>query len=216
MTTLTRIRLNRMHPAVRHDLADRQELHKTTMRLLRDPAGPAPRAAGGLLYRLEPGIEAVLLVQTTHPPHLEGLPAGYGTAVTHDLTFMFHALNPGLAVRYRITTAPTATTPSLHEPAHQPDERRPGTKYPLTGPAATAWWQRKATAAGLDLRSEPTAHPMPFPLAHTRPNPGPYHRLIQFDGTATVTDPNALAAAVRTGIGRGKPYGAGLLSLAPA
>ncbi|MFB9539716.1 MULTISPECIES: type I-E CRISPR-associated protein Cas6/Cse3/CasE [Streptomyces] len=30
-----------------------------------------------------------------------------------------------------------------------------------------------------------------------------------------VTDPNALEGAVIHGIGRGKPYGAGLLSLAP-
>lgn len=216
MTTLTRIRLNRLHPAVRHDLADRQELHKTTMRLLHDPTGPTARATGGLLYRLEPGVEAVLLVQTTHPPHLDGLPAGYGSADTHDLTGMFHALAPGLPVRYRITTAPTAATPASQAAPHPRTGRRTGTKYPLTGPEATAWWQRKAAAAGLHLPGEPTATPMPFPLAHTRPGPGPYHRLIQFDGTATVTDPHALEAAVREGIGRGKPYGAGLLSLAPA
>ncbi len=42
------------------------------------------------------------------------------------------------------------------------------------------------------------------------------HSLIRYDGTATVTDPTALTQAVLTGIGRGKPYGAGLLSLAPA
>lgn len=42
------------------------------------------------------------------------------------------------------------------------------------------------------------------------------HSLIRYDGTATVTDPEALAAALLTGIGRGKSYGAGLLSLAPA
>lgn len=42
------------------------------------------------------------------------------------------------------------------------------------------------------------------------------HSLVRYDGTATVTDPDALRAAVLAGIGRGKPYGAGLLSLAPA
>ncbi|WP_437012987.1 type I-E CRISPR-associated protein Cas6/Cse3/CasE [Streptomyces sp. enrichment culture] len=42
------------------------------------------------------------------------------------------------------------------------------------------------------------------------------HSLLRYDGTATVTDPDTLTAAMVHGIGRGKPYGAGLLSLAPA
>ncbi|RSN68457.1 type I-E CRISPR-associated protein Cas6/Cse3/CasE, partial [Streptomyces sp. WAC 05379] len=44
----------------------------------------------------------------------------------------------------------------------------------------------------------------------------PTHRLLQFDGTAHITDPDALTDALLTGIGRAKSYGAGLLSLAPA
>ncbi|WP_443065169.1 type I-E CRISPR-associated protein Cas6/Cse3/CasE [Streptomyces sp. NBC_00536] len=42
------------------------------------------------------------------------------------------------------------------------------------------------------------------------------HSLVRYDGTATGTDPQALMAAVLSGIGRGKPYGAGLLTLVPA
>ncbi|MFI2633005.1 type I-E CRISPR-associated protein Cas6/Cse3/CasE [Streptomyces collinus] len=42
------------------------------------------------------------------------------------------------------------------------------------------------------------------------------HSLLRYDGTATVTDPDTLTAAMVHGVGRGKPYGAGLLSLAPA
>jgi CRISPR system Cascade subunit CasE len=213
VTTLTRIRLNRMHPAVRRDLADREELHKTTMRLLPDNARPTPRAHGCLLFCLEPGLEAVLLVQTADPPHLAGLPGGYGTADTLDLAAMFAALAPGLAVRYRITAAPAAATSSPPDPA---TGRRRNTKYPLTGQAAQAWWQRRAAAAGLHLLGKNTATPCPFPLARTRSGPGPYHRLVRFEGTATVTDAAAVAHAVQHGIGRGKSYGAGLLCLAPA
>lgn len=39
---------------------------------------------------------------------------------------------------------------------------------------------------------------------------------MRYDGTAIVTDPDALAEAVLVGIGRAKSYGAGLLSLARA
>jgi CRISPR system Cascade subunit CasE len=216
VTTLTRIVLNRLHPAVRRDLADREQLHKTTMRLLPDPAGPTARAIGGLLYRMEPGIEAVLLVQTAYPPHLAGLYDGYGTAHSRDLTGMFQALTAGLPVRYRITTAPAACGPASQATPHPRTGRRRGTRHALTGPDATTWWQRKATAAGLHLADEPTASPCPFPQSPTRTAPAPYHHLIRFDGQATITDPAAVAAAVREGIGRGKSYGAGLLSLAPA
>ena len=40
------------------------------------------------------------------------------------------------------------------------------------------------------------------------------HAVVRFDGIGVVTDPDALRAAVLTGIGRGKSYGCGLLSLA--
>lgn len=213
MTTLTRIRLNRMHPCVRRDLADREQLHKTTMRLLPESQRPTARAEGGLLYCLEPGLEAVLLAQTAHPPNLAGLPAGYGTAHTLDLADMFAALTPGRAVRYRITAAPAAATSGPPDPA---TGRRRNTKYPLTGQAAQTWWERRAAAAGLHLLGKNTAAPCPFPLARTRTGPGPYHRLVRFEGIATVTDPAAAAHAVQHGVGRGKSYGAGLLCLAPA
>jgi CRISPR system Cascade subunit CasE len=36
-----------------------------------------------------------------------------------------------------------------------------------------------------------------------------------FDGLAVITDPEHVRAAVCEGIGRGKSYGCGLLSLAP-
>jgi len=39
---------------------------------------------------------------------------------------------------------------------------------------------------------------------------------VQFDGILQVTDPAKLVAAVETGIGSGKGFGGGLLSLAPA
>jgi CRISPR system Cascade subunit CasE len=41
------------------------------------------------------------------------------------------------------------------------------------------------------------------------------HALTRYDGIAVVTDPDALRRAVLGGVGRGKSYGAGLLSLAP-
>lgn len=201
--TLTRILLNRNTPAVRRDLADSTELHKTVMRLLPDHLGDQPRQQGGLLFRLEPHTRRpALLVQTLHQPRLDQLPANYGTAQTRDLTRMFHTLTPGSRVRYRITANPSRRDPKRRN------------VIPLHGDAALSWWHRRATQAGLDIHHV-EAERRRF-QAHTWQAGHPYHALTQFDGTATITDPAALTRALLTGIGKGKAYGAGLLSLAPA
>ncbi|MBU3865032.1 type I-E CRISPR-associated protein Cas6/Cse3/CasE [Streptomyces sp. 4503] len=40
--------------------------------------------------------------------------------------------------------------------------------------------------------------------------------VVPLSGTATITDPGLLQSRLAEGIGRGKPYGCGLLTLAPA
>ncbi|MFF4234031.1 type I-E CRISPR-associated protein Cas6/Cse3/CasE [Streptomyces sp. NPDC001820] len=215
--TLTRIRLNLRHPAVRRDLADYPGLHKTLMRLAPDHLGPQPRRQAGLLFRLDPHLrQPTLLVQTTTPPDLAALPSGYGTADTRDLTPLLTALRPGQRVHYRITANPSARagqrpTPT---PADTSARRRPRPVIALHGNDAMAWWRRRAEMAGLALESA-TMLPRDFRRPH-RSQPGPCHRLVQFDGTAHITDAAALADALCTGIGKTKSYGAGLLSLAPA
>ncbi|MFD6434343.1 type I-E CRISPR-associated protein Cas6/Cse3/CasE [Streptomyces venezuelae] len=42
------------------------------------------------------------------------------------------------------------------------------------------------------------------------------HHRVRFDGTATIVAPDLLRTALQKGIGRGKAYGCGLLSIAPA
>ncbi|MER5852962.1 type I-E CRISPR-associated protein Cas6/Cse3/CasE [Streptomyces sp. NPDC002012] len=214
MTSLTRIVLNTSHRAVRADLTDANSLHKTLMRLAPDGLGPNPRATAGLLFRLENGTDPVLLVQTADHPDLTALPDQYGTAQTRDLTPLFQALTPGLTVRYRITAAPTAARSDGTPTRHPITGKRRGKTTPLTGQDATAWWQRRATTAGLDTTTC-WATPRPFPRKD-RTQPGPYYALTQFEGLARITDTHLLTNALQTGIGKGKSYGAGLLSLAPA
>ncbi|MFF3589013.1 type I-E CRISPR-associated protein Cas6/Cse3/CasE [Streptomyces sp. NPDC002387] len=217
--TLTRIRLNPASQSVRRDLADRVQLHKTLMRLTPGTPSPHPRQDAGLLFRLDPDArQPTLLVQTTQPPNLAGLPARYGTTETRDLTPMLSALQPGLHVRYRITAAPVRRSPGTPY-GKRPDGtllRTRGKPTALHGTDALAWWQHRATTAGLTLE-ETTLTPCTFerPPRSTRP-PGLHHYLTQFDGHAHITDARLLAHAVCRGIGRAQSYGAGLLSLAPA
>jgi CRISPR system Cascade subunit CasE len=214
MTTpafLARIRPNPHSRDVQRDLRYAAEMHKTLMRMVPDHLGDAPRQQAGLLYRLDDTAhETVLLVQSATPLAPERLPPGYGATQVKDLTAMFAALRKDLAVRYRVTVSPVRRE---RLPLERKGQR--GRLLPLHGPDADLWWSRKANEAGLHLL---TTVPAPAPAAVSRPGDARKvkHTLIRYDGTATVTDPDALTTALLAGIGRGKSYGAGLLTLAPA
>ncbi|MCI0386218.1 type I-E CRISPR-associated protein Cas6/Cse3/CasE [Streptomyces sp. CNQ085] len=207
---IARIRLNPHSRAVQRDLRDATQMHRTVMRMVPDNLGDAPRQQTGLLYRVdETDTSSTLLVQAAQLDP-DRLPADYGQADVKSLAPMFTALRPGLGIRYRIVLNPTK-----RERLSLEEKGKRGRIVPLSGPEADAWWLRRATSAGLHL------HVLtPTNLAPVRPRdtdaPPLRHSLLRYDGTATVTDPEALTNAVLSGIGRGKPYGAGLLSLAPA
>ncbi|MFD3680385.1 type I-E CRISPR-associated protein Cas6/Cse3/CasE [Streptomyces sp. NPDC058613] len=208
---LARIRLNLHNRAVQRDLRDATEMHRTLMRLVPDGLGDSPRMRSGLLYRLDVTDNAtMLLVQAMQPISPERLPEGYGEIEVKDLSPMFTALRAGMGVRYRITVNPVK-----RERLSTEQKNKRGRILPLSGPDADQWWNRRATDAGLQLK---TLLPSPLDPASRRgkTTSAPRHSLIRYDGTATVSEPAALATALLAGIGRGKPYGAGLLTLAPA
>ncbi|MEU0127848.1 type I-E CRISPR-associated protein Cas6/Cse3/CasE [Streptomyces sp. NPDC006289] len=207
---IARIRLNPHSRDVQRDLRDATEMHRTVMRMVPDGLGDSPRSQVGLLYRLdETDTTSTLLVQANRLDP-DRLPAGYGQADIKSLTPMFTALRKGLAVRYRIVL-----NPAKRERLPLEAKGKRGRIVPLSGADADQWWLRRAAEAGLQVHIL-TPTNMPPVRTRRRDADGMRHSLIRYDGTATVTDPDALHEAVLTGIGRGKPYGAGLLSLAPA
>ncbi|MER6445484.1 type I-E CRISPR-associated protein Cas6/Cse3/CasE [Streptomyces venezuelae] len=194
------------------------DLHHRMMALFPDDLGPQPRAQLGLLYRTDETPHGpVLLLQSSQRPTLDRLPAHYATLQSQPLDALLDALAPGRTVHYRCVASPV---------------RKPGAQtrtlynlppvVPLHGDAADQWWQRQATNAGLNpttLRSHPLdAIRGPHPKTrNTKPTNGPIsHHRTRFEGTATITDPSLLRKAITHGIGRGKSYGCGLLSIAPA
>ncbi|MFF5309781.1 type I-E CRISPR-associated protein Cas6/Cse3/CasE [Streptomyces massasporeus] len=191
-------------------------LHRRLMALYPNNAGPDPRAQFGVLFRVEDTSNGQhVLLQSSHEPDLTRLPNGYGTALTRPLDPLLEALETGLTVRYRCTASPVrkpgATTRARYNlPA----------AIPLSGEEADEWWTRQADTAGLKPL---LSHSQAVEAARAVRTPNGAndkqhirHNRIRFDGTATITNPDLLRQKITEGIGRGKAYGCGLLSIAPA
>ncbi|WP_405634302.1 type I-E CRISPR-associated protein Cas6/Cse3/CasE [Streptomyces sp. NBC_00056] len=197
-------------------------MHRRVMSLFPDGIEEQARAHYGVLFRVEDTPRGThLLLQSNQPPDASRLPDGYGQLTTHSLAPLLDALEPGLTLHYRCTASPVrkpgATTRALYDLPPV---------VALKGAAADEWWQRQADAAGLKpltLQSQPLdavqdrQHPAGQNEGRGRENSRRIrHTRVRFDGTATVIDPEQLRAALRNGIGRGKAYGCGMLSIAPA
>jgi CRISPR system Cascade subunit CasE len=204
---LTSITMDRRHPAVRHDLRDAVDLHRRVMTLLPDGLGADARRQAGVLYRLETTRTGPrLLVQSLLEPEVAFLPEGYGTTRTGRLDHLIDRLRPGVLVRYRI-----AANASLRRPRGWTGPGKPGQVVALRGARAEEWWSRRAEQLGLELRSA-VARPLPDARGR-RDGTEVRHSMTQFDGIAVVGDPAMVEHAVQVGVGRGKAYGCGLLSL---
>ncbi|MFI8930852.1 type I-E CRISPR-associated protein Cas6/Cse3/CasE [Streptomyces sp. NPDC053474] len=222
---LTRLTPGPASRLARHELGGtgQTSLHRRVMSLFPDGTSDQARTRFGVLFRIEDTARgAHLLIQSNQPPDPGRLPDGYGTLTTRTLDDLLKALAPGRTLRYRCIASPVrkpgATTRSLYNlPA----------VVPLHGAPADEWWQRQADKAGLQPL---TLHSQPAATVHDRQRPTPaaqdtknlavgnriHHHRVRFDGTATITDPGLLHHAIRDGIGRGKAYGCGLLSIALA
>ena len=124
-------------------------------------------------------------------------------------------LTNGMTVRYRITANPSKQLPRGH-----PGPGHPGQRVALRGAQAEAWWRKRADHAGLtltnlvmlprqDLVRHQTGRISRAGKRQIR------HAAAQYDGSATIRDVDTVRDAINNGIGRGKPYGCGLLSLVP-
>ena len=108
-------------------------------------------------------------------------------------------------IRYQIRANPTVTSNGRRRALNRVGEQ-------------LQWWTRQARGAGLELVPGTLAVDEPMTLEFSSKVRAqdvnaprwimPTHR---FSGTATISDPRAHRDALVRGIGRGRPYGAGLL-----
>ena len=210
---LSRIDLNPHRRGARALLASPQRLHAAVL-----AAFPQDRAAGRVLWRIdEGGHDALLYVVSPDKPDLNhvveeaGRPE-YGWQ-TREYGPFLDRLAPGQRWAFRLTANP------VHNVKVPGSDR--GRRYGHVTVAQQTTWlvERRAGASGfavaentgggtdLVVRARRT-------LRFDRRGRTVTLATAVFEGTLTVTDADALRAALTGGIGPAKGYGCGLLTLA--
>jgi len=242
MLYLSRLLLNNRSSAVRRDLADCHQLHRTILAAFPEaPAGTAgAREHFGVLYRMElPGHDGNLrlLVQARNMPDWATLPADYLDASAAEpaackrVDEHFARLPIGSELVFRLRANPTRRIDKRNE---REDERWRGRRVELRREEdQLAWLHRKGEQGGfvpLSIRVNPavadvrTLHgtnvtgrrPLQSPEQASQPNIQLMFGSVLFDGRLRITDMERFRHTLEHGIGSGKAYGFGLLSVMAA
>ncbi|MBB4842873.1 CRISPR system Cascade subunit CasE [Paucibacter oligotrophus] len=201
---LTQLRLDPRSAQARRDLADPYDMHRTLVRaFVQDERAAPPR----FLWRLEPGRawdQPVLLLQSAAAgdwAYLDALP-GYllnGEAPSTKTFEPDALLQAGARYRFRLAANPTVT--------------RLGKRHGLVGEEdQLAWLQRQAQRLGFAVDAALVSGSDTL-RGHKAGQRVSLLRVL-YEGVLTVNDAPVLAQAMAAGIGPGKAFGCGLLSLA--
>ena len=198
---LTRLRLDPRSAQVRRDLSEPYEMHRTLVRaFVRDAEQVPPR----ILWRAEPTAawsEPVVLVQAQEPANwsvLEALPNYLKSrAETRDIS-PGDWLQPGQSYRFRLFANPTVTR----------DGKRQGL---VSEEAQLTWLARQGERHGFAVEAALVTGSEQ--LRGRKQDSRISVLQACFEGRLQVRDCAALASALHTGIGPGKAFGCGLLSL---
>lgn len=213
MMHLSRLILNPRSRAVQRDLADLYDLHCTVMRGFPDNLPDSER----VLYRLDEDQRTArlsLLVQSQMQPDWSALPSGYllppdpfGPVGENPAVKPFAPqVKQGQFLHFRLRANPTKR---LGKSSGKDAGKRVGLYRPEE---QFSWLARKAETGGFALLS---AQPSADTVEKGRKQP---IRLLAvlFDGTLQVVDPERFQTTLAQGVGSGKAFGCGLLSIAPA
>lgn len=217
---LSRLWLNPRSREVHRDLSDCQALHQRLLSAYPAAASGMPRAEFGLLYRVDfDGTTGrpIVLVQSRTRPDWSCLSLGYlagqAVRVNPDLKSIdraYEGIHEGAILRFRLRANPTkrvSASGKRVELSREEDQ--------------IAWLHRKGREAGFEvtgIRIQRGDALGPKQRGHRVAGDCPRltFSAVVFDGLLEVTERTAFLGALRAGIGSGKAYGFGLLSVALA
>jgi CRISPR system Cascade subunit CasE len=237
---LSQLILNPRNRQVQKDLSDCQHLHCTILRAFPEvekTPGFGARAQFGLLYRLETNNhtgQTTVLVQSQTLPNWKVLPNGYLAETSDSLAInpackpieqLYKQLKSGMRLVFRLRANPTRKIDTKPKATGQKSN---GKRVELQKESEQIdWLKRKAETGGFRLLSLKIAPDLDNlqtqPIAKNigwRANKNELQKLtfagVLFQGILEITDLQVFQKTLSDGIGSGKSYGFGLLSIAPA
>lgn len=222
---LSLLQLNPASSAVQRDLRDVDELHRRVMSAFPDVIDPEveARAYFGVLYRVEFDRRRgriLLYVQSKVEPSWSFLPKGYLREVgsipnpaVKRVDKAYKSIRPGKVLRFRLRANPTRKVDTKSSPD---GKKRNGRRVPLSGlEEQIGWLKRKAADYGFELLHASVAASGSSELVRSYRS-GKTFQGVVFEGRLVVRDADLFWKALTGGIGSGKAYGFGLLSVGPA
>ena len=205
---LSKLSLDIANPSARQAISNCNDMHRNLMRAFDVENGTAsPRMECSVLYRLERkarGFE--LLVMSRDAPDWRRLArCGYAADGVKDVSALKAALVRGKVLRFALTASPTKKIASGGK-----NSRR---VFLRTEEERAAWLERQGEKYGFSLEAvRETA--LPSDVSGTKGTSAIRYRAACFDGLLTITDEALFWKGYTEGIGAGKSYGLGLLSIA--
>ena len=233
---LTKMILNPRCPQVRRDLGNPQELHRTISKgfpeienqeHLPKHLRETPRNKFDVLHRLEIDKNrgrAVLLVQSTVKPDWTSLPGDYAAEIKQKSVHeQYGRIENGMALMFRLQANPSKRDKSKFD-AEKPKQRK---RFALfRDEERINWLKQQGERTGFRLANikvspartiENAASVEEGNLIFRKEKASPKITIgsVVFEGILQITDIEKFREALQKGIGSGKAYGFGLLSVAP-
>jgi CRISPR system Cascade subunit CasE len=201
---LSKLVLNGRNRTVQKDLSNAHKLHQRIMQAFPDEEQRnCPRGDWHILFRQEPDSDLVL-VQSGIEPDWSKLPEGYlsgydGKPVAFDTV----QLSAGRVLQFRLKANPSKR-----------DKETRKTIGLFRRPDQLGWIERKADRCGFKLCGvDVIPSPNVFGMKGKGSSPIRITTAL-YQGILEITDSGQFLSGLRQGIGRGKSYGCGLLSVA--
>jgi CRISPR system Cascade subunit CasE len=198
---LSQLVVNQQHPQVEPDRGDAHQFHQRLMQGFVDSSTAVPQADWHILFRQEPH-STVVWVQSAIEPDWSTLPAGYLIRSDTQSTDWVADQLANQVFEFRLRANPSRrdrATRKLMGLSNEADR--------------LAWLRRQGKRGGFTVQTV-TVKSSPKILGRK----GEWGTPIQitpvfYEGMLTVTDGEQFLTKLQEGIGRGKSYGCGLLSI---
>lgn len=192
---LSKVTMDLSRREVSLDLEDRDRLHRKLLLLFPDYPGGAPNARElmGILFRVEAPL---IYMQSAIAPISTRIPDGYKISVTKEISASFALVKTGGEYRFRLEANVTYR--------EMESRRRRGLE---TEEDIQEWLFRRGDLAGFEI-VDYAAETLP-PVKARR---GSFH-VVRFDGVLKVKTVEPFLKTLKDGVGPGKVYGLGMVSL---